>query len=150
MKSLIFKSFIFLIILFVFGACCGFFGDNDLGDNFSVLEGDRIEDRAIVYCTEKSGRCCYSGIPVLPSRTDSLTSYVINANSDKGWIVAKTKRKNGAYDFWIINKDFKTEFKYDDGGKLYETIQTHVVGPLSELEFTRQVEERHISINFKK
>lgn len=148
-KNLGLKSFAFFTVLFVLASCCGFFGDNDLGNNFSLLDGDRVEDRTIVYCTGKSGGCCNSGIPVIPSKTDSLTNYVLSAASDRNWIIAKSKSKGSTHGFWIINKDFKAEFEYDDGGKLYETIQAHVVGPLNELEFKKQCEKKHITLKFE-
>ena len=150
MKNVISRGFILVIVLSVVYSCsCGFWGDNDLGDNFSLLEGDKIADRVIVYCTERSGRCCHSGIPVIPSRTDSLTRYVINAYSDKNWIIAKTKQTNEMINFWIIDKNLNEKFEYDDGGKFYETIQSHIIGPLNEIEFNKQLEKRNINLKFK-
>ncbi|MBP6871377.1 MAG: hypothetical protein KBC43_05170 [Bacteroidales bacterium] len=91
MRMGIIKS-ILLIIILILNSCnyCRLFGDNKLGGNFSLLEGDKIEDRMIIYCTGRSAGCCYTGIPVIPSRSDSLTHYVLDAVYDDKWILAKT------------------------------------------------------------
>ena len=41
-------------------------GDNNLGDNFSLLDGDKIEDRVIVYCSGRSAGGCVAGTPIVP------------------------------------------------------------------------------------
>lgn len=127
-------------------SCCRLFGDNKLGDNFSLLEGDKTEDRMIVYCTGKSAGCCYAGIPVIPSRSDSLSLYVSNAVHNDKWIIATTINKNKTENYWIIDKDFKLEFQYDDGGKLYDMLQKLVIGPLDKINLQQEKERLGIKL----
>ena len=50
----------------VFASCNSLWGDHRLGKNISLLEGDRREDRVIVYCLHEEGNC-NSGIYLLPT-----------------------------------------------------------------------------------
>ena len=129
---------------------CKLFGDNKLGENFSLLEGDKIEDRLIVYCTGKSGGCCYTGVPVIPSQSDSTFSYVADAISNSKWIIAKTISEDMTDSYWIINKDFEVEFQYDDDGEFENIIQSHVTGPLDLSSFQKKKEELEIDLTIKK
>ena len=141
-----------IMMAFILPSCnyCKLFGDNKLGDNFSLLEGDKIGDRVIVYCTGKSGRCCHAGIPVIPYRSDSTSSYVADAISNDKWIIAITINKTMSESYWIINKDFKAEFQYDDDGKFESVIQSHVTGPLDLSSFQKKKEELEIDLTIKK
>ncbi len=125
---------------------CKLFGDNKLGNNFSLLEGDKDTDRLIVYCTGDK-RCCNAGIPVLPSRSDSTSSYVVDAISSEKWIIAITKDANMIESYWIINKDFEADFNYDDGGKLESIILSQVTGPMNIDSF--RAEKRKLGISLK-
>src|SRR4030042_1647524 len=147
MRKIELVTFLILMIL-VFYSCnyCKFFGDNKLGGNFTLLEGDQVEDRVIVYCTDKSGGCCNAGIPVIPSRIDSISSYVANAISNDIWIIARTINKDKSESYWIINKDFEVKLQYDDGGKLNSLIQSYVSGPFDLLTFQKKKEELKIDL----
>ncbi len=150
MRKTILLIFFVLISLLTFSSCnyCKLFGDNRLGDKFTLLEGDKTEDRIIVYCTGKSWGCCYTGIPVIPSRTDSVSRYVIDAVSNEKWIIANTIKKDNLVSYWIIDKDFDVEFMYDDGGKLYNKIQSHLTGPMDSTRFYQSLKERKIDLRF--
>ena len=129
-------------------SCCSVWGAYDLGNHLTLLEGDHTEDRVIVYCTTKNG-CCDAGIPIIPSREDSITLYVEKAEYNKLWIIVKGVNREDNNNFWIIDKNFQVEFKLDDGGKLYDTIQNHVIGPLNLTEFKDKKQALNIHLDFK-
>jgi hypothetical protein len=148
MKRKIPKGFIIWLFAMMFFSC-SFWDDNNLGNNFSLLEGDKIEDRLIVYCSGRSLGCCNSGIPVIPSREDTLNLYVIEAKSNKDWIIVKTKSTDKTIKYWAVDKNFKMKPEYDDGGKFYEFIQTRVIGPFEKNEFEKQLKNKNINLEFE-
>jgi hypothetical protein len=130
-------------------------GDNDLGDNFSLLEGDRMEDRLIVYCDGRSAGACTTGTPIVPVYSRHMDSagryaeYVETAKSNDNFIIAKTlqvmdKRAN----YWIIDKNFSI----DNCDKINcdSIIQSHVFGPLDKNEFQKKIAELKLIIKFDK
>jgi hypothetical protein len=147
MKKLTSIGFIFVLALAT-SYSCNFLANNNLGNNFSLLEGDKMEDRIIVYCTGESFGSCYSGVPVIPSREDTLTLYVIEAKSDADWIIVKTKSTDKTIKYWVVDKRFKMKFEYDDEGKFYEFIQKQVIGPYEKDEFNNQLKDRNINLDF--
>ena len=146
----------FLIFTISFLFCnCGrqAWDDNDLGDNFSLLEGDRIEDRIIVYCTGRSGGACMAGTYIVPvysrhyDSTGHYAEYVETAKSNDDFIIAKTlqvqdKRAN----YWIIDKDFSI----DNCDKINcdSIIQSHVFGPFDKNEFQQKASELKLNLRF--
>lgn len=129
-------------------------GDNDLGGNFSLLEGDRMEDRVIVFCSGRSASVCNGGTYILPIYSRHMDSagqyaeYVETAKSNDDYIIAQTlqiadKRRN----YWIIDKDFSIN-KFDKE-KCDSIIQSHVFGPFDEGEFKRRKDELKLDLNFE-
>jgi hypothetical protein len=130
-------------------------GDNDLGDNFSLLEGDRIEDRIIVYCNGRSGGACMAGtyiVPVYSRHMDSsghYAEYVETAKSNRDFIIAKTLQvKDKRANYWIIDKGFSI----DNCDKINcdSIIQSHVFGPLDKIEFQLKASELKLNLKFDK
>lgn len=118
---------------------------NNLGNNFNLLEGDHTQDRKIVFCTAKSGDECYAGIPVIPSRKDTISVYVSKVNSNNNWIIAETLNKDKSKSYWIIKKqDYATLKKKD----LDSIIQKNVFGPFTKSDFLIKKKNSNISINF--
>lgn len=130
-------------------------GDNDLGNNFSLLKGDRIEDRIIVYCTGRSARACVAGtfiVPIYSRHMDSTgryAEYVETAKSNDDFIIARTlhindKKKN----YWIISKNFSL----DNCDKINcdSIIQSNVIGPLDYSQFKTKQIELGINLQFDK
>ena len=128
-------------------------GDNDLGDNFSLLEGDRTEDRIIVYCSRRSADACMAGSPIVPKYSRHMDSeghyaeYVETAKSNDNFIIAKTlKIKAKRANYWIISKDFGI----DNCDKINcdSIIQSHVLGPFDQNEFQKKISELKIDLKF--
>lgn len=146
------------LILFVslFLSSCGrqAWGDNDLGDNFSLLEGDRTEERVIVYCSGRSGGACMAGTFIVPSYSRHMDSghyaeYVETAKSSDDFIIARTNQvKDKKVNYWIINKDFK--IANCDIINCGSIIQSHVLGPLDQSEFQKKTSELKIDLTFDK
>ena len=130
-------------------------GDNDLGDNFSLLEGDRTEDRVIVYCSGRSAGACMAGTFIVPSYSRHMDTegyyaeYVENATSNHDFIIAKTNKiKDKRANYWIINKDFKID--NCDNINCDSIIQSHILGPLDQNEFQKKVSDLRIDLKFDK
>lgn len=128
--------------------------DNDLGNNFSLLEGDKTEDRIIVLCNGRSAGTCYTGTPVVPIYSRHMDSsghyaeYVEIAKSNNDFIVAKTLQiKAKRVNYWIINKSFSI----DNCDKINcdSIIQLHVLGPFEHNEFQRKASELKIKLQIK-
>jgi hypothetical protein len=47
-------------------------GDHSLGNNLSLLDGDKEQDRVIVFCLGRSAGACSGGIYVVPSYEHQL------------------------------------------------------------------------------
>lgn len=151
MKS-IFNFILIISGIILIGSCtnCKEWGDNNLGGEFTLLEGDKINDRIIIYCIgrEKPDDCCTGGIPIIPSREDKRVDYIESAKYDNRWVIAKGIHFDKTISYWILNKDFDTSWEYDDGGIFYNRIQSNVYGPFDELAFFRELEERGVKIRF--
>ncbi len=128
-------------------------GDNDLGNNFSLMEGDRTEDRIIVYCSGRSAGACMAGTPIVPVYSRHMDSgghyaeYVETAKSNDNFIIAKTLQvKDKRANYWIINKDFS--IANCDKISCDSIIQSHVFGPLDKNEFQKRTSELKINLKF--
>ena len=128
-------------------------GDNDLGDNFSLLEGDKVQDRVIVYCSGRSSGACFGGTPIVPTyygqfdENGHYAEYVENAKSNNKFIIAQTlKLKYKEKNYWIISKDMKIE--NCEKINCDSIIQSHVLGPMDSSEFQTKISELHIDLKF--
>ena len=150
MKKIKLSHLLVIMISFIL-SCRQAWGDNDLGDNFSLLEGDRIEDRVIVYCSRRSAGACRAGtfiVPVYSRHMDSTgkyAEYVATAKANDEFIIAqslqiKDKKKN----YWIISKGFKIE--NCDAINCDSIIQSHVFGPMEYAQFQTKLSELNIEI----
>jgi hypothetical protein len=131
-------------------SCRQLWGDNDLGDNFSLLEGDRTEDRVIVYCSGRSAGACTGGtfiIPVYSRHMDKdghYAEYVETAKSNYKFIIARTiQLKDGMKNYWVVYKDLNIK----DCNDMHCDI-TKVLGPLSETEFKSKTLDLNIELEF--
>ena len=93
-------------------------GDHSLGNNLSLLEGDKKEDRIVVYCSNTGG-VCRSGIPVVPKynrQFDSIgryAEYVELAVSNEKWVAVRTLEiKNGVKREHLELKNFIEGLKH--------------------------------------
>ena len=143
------------IALIVFVTSNKFWGDNPLGNRFSLLEGDCKEDRIIVYCTNKD-RICSGGMYVIPTYKRHINAkgeyaeYVEDAESNDRWIVAKTIQiaENKA-NYWILDKNFSIENTDCEKNDCDSIIQSHVIGPLSFEVFKTELKKLNIDIEFE-
>lgn len=127
-------------------------GNNILGNNLSLLEGDKKEDRIIVYCEGD----CHGGIYVVPTYARHYDSngryaeYVEMAKSNKEWVIVKTLRiKEKQENYWIISKEFslaKLDCSKNDCDSI---LQKQVIGPLALKEFQNKLQVLNIDLNFK-
>lgn len=120
-----------------------------LGANLSLWEGDKKEDRAIVYC---EGRC-NAGIYVLPSyerhydSSGHYAEYVIKAKANAKWVIVKTMQiKEHRENYWIISKDFNIKNLDCSINRCDSILQSHVDGPFSLNEFQIKLEKMKIDL----
>lgn len=141
-----------VFLIFVINSCsdCKSWGDNNLGGEFTLLEGDKVDDRIIIYCIgrENPNDCCTGGIPIIPSREDKKVNYIESANYNDKWLIAKGIHFDKTVSYWILNKSFDTSWEYDDGGIFYNRIQSNVYGPYDWVTFTEESEQRGIELRF--
>ncbi len=152
MIKLKYSLLIFFISVTVI-SCKQLWGDYDLGDNFSLLEGDKTEDQIIVYCSGRSGGACYAGIAIVPvysrqfDKKGNYAEYVEAAKSNDKFIIAQTLQiKDKKKNYWIISKGFKI----DNCDKINcdSIINANVVGPLDSSQFQIKLIELKTELSF--
>ena len=145
-------KYLFVMIVILCSSCgnCESWGDINLGGEFTLLEGDRIGDRAIIYCIgrENPEDCCSGGIPIIPSRDKSSVDYIDLVKYNDKWIIAKSVNLNKSVSYWLVDKEFDTNWEYDDGGIFYRRIQKNVYGPFNSQSFSHQLIKHNIELNF--
>jgi hypothetical protein len=130
-------------------SCGALWGAYDLGNRLTLFEGNNSESRQIIYCTGYSGGACISGIPVIPSRQDTVTSYIVAAKSNTDWVIAKSKQVRGQEDmYWIISKKFSIEGLNCDNGICDSILQSKVSGPFELTQFKDRLSELKINLHF--
>jgi len=129
-------------------------GDHSLGNNLSLLEGDRMEDKVIVYCSAKSVGVCKSGIYVVPTyerhyRDGNYAEYVEEAKSNGDWVIAKSVQiEDKKENYWIISKDFDIKSLDCGKNKCDSILQSHVTGPMNLIEFNNKKKVLNIELHF--
>lgn len=133
----------------ILSSCCDFFGAHDLGNNLTLLEGDKTEDRIIVYCTGKSGGCCKGGMFVIPSVGNQYHMYVETAKSNEKWVIARSVQiKDKQQNYWIINKGFSIASLNCDEVKCDSIVQSYVQGPFDIKGFNEKKSQLKIDLSF--
>ena len=140
-----------LVLIFFFITFCNNPGNTSLGSNLIIWEGDVVEDRAIVYCEGN----CNGGIYVLPNYSKHYDSsgqyaeYLEKAKSNRNWVIAKTLLIKGKkVNYWIINKNFNIKNLNCSLVNCDSIIQSYVIGPLSQDEFKRKLQDLKIELKF--
>lgn len=150
MKKKIKRKVLTTFVLLTAISCGRPWGDNDLGDNFSLLEGDKTEDRVIVYCSGRSVGACTGGtfiVPVYSRHMDKdghYAEYVETAKSNDEFIIARTiQLKDEIKNYWIVYKDLNVSSCNE-----MNCDSTKVIGPLNEGEFSKKVADLNIDLEF--
>ncbi|OQP61161.1 hypothetical protein A3860_05435 [Niastella vici] len=148
------RNWLYFIIIFFITSCNEMWGDHPLGNHLSLLEGDKKEDRIIVYCGDEGG-ICHGGIPIVPTYNRQFdekgryAEYVQTAISNKNWIIAETVQvKNKQKNYWIIKKAFDIENINCRKSNCDSIIQSYVTGPLSIADFQTQIKKLNIDLSF--
>jgi hypothetical protein len=145
------KSISLLTFCLLTAISCGrLWGNNDLGDNFSLLEGDKTEDRVIVYCSGRMAEACTSGTFIVPvysrhiDKSGQYSEYVETAKSNDKFIIARTVQlKDGMKNYWIVHKNLNI-----DNCNEMLCDSTKVLGPLSETDFKTKTADLNIELEF--
>jgi hypothetical protein len=152
-KTALYTYFLLFTFILINPYCKQMWGDKDLGNNFSLLEGDRIEDRVIGFCSGRSDGGCLSGIPIVPTYSRHFdqyghyTEYVESAKSNDRLIIAKTKMvKEKRDNYWIILKDFT--LNNCAHANCESIIKKHVLGPFDKTTFLRNVIHSDVGLSF--
>ncbi len=131
-------------------------GDQPLGNNLSLLDGDKKEDRVIVYCTGRSSGACYAGIIVVPTnerhmdRSGKYAEYVETAKANEKWVIVKTHRiEEKKNNYWFINKNFNIENTDCEKVDCDSILQSYVTGPLDHSQFLKKKDSLKIELSFE-
>lgn len=142
-------------LFFFFTSCREIWGDHPLGNNLSLLEGDKKEDRIIVYCSNKGG-ICTGGVHVLPKYERQFDAqghyaeYVEVAVSNKEWIAVKTFQiKEKKENYWFISKDFNLGNINCETINCDSILQSHIIGPLNLSEFKDKRDALNIDLDIQ-
>lgn len=150
---------IFAIILSTIIFLVGFFfssewlfpewnGSYDLGKNLYMMDWEK-GNKIIVHCSNKSGRTCYGGFPIIPHNYPREV-YVQSAKADDKWIIVKaitTEDNNVCY--YLIDKSFNIEGLDWEVVNCDSIIQCQITGPLDSLKFERLKNKYNVSENLK-
>lgn len=131
------KQLSFLIFLFL-SAC----SSKDLGGGIYILEGDRVQDKIIVYCLGKKFGDCISGSYLIPrsynehfDSSGHYKEYVDNVAYNNDYIIATTffiqERKHR---YWIVVKNAERD--------------KSILGPLDYKTFLFEKEARQMTLDF--
>lgn len=142
-----------LIIQFSILGSCDLSEHADLGNKLTIFEGDKPEDRVIVYCTGYSFGYCKAGIYIIPTyeehydKTGKYAEYVTTAKSDEKWVIAKTVQiDNNQERYWIIDKGFNIKDVDCQTLNCDSILQSYVIGRLDSQTFAEKVQELDISL----
>jgi len=156
-------NLVILLSLVIMQSCCSFQGSHDLGNNFTLLEGDKLEDRIIVFCSPKKQGCCKGGSYVIPTheshydKNGRYAEYVETAEFNDRWIIVKSiALKNKEEKYWIIDKNFELEERFKNwtmdkviSDKFKKFIQSKILGPLNFTSFDDKTKELEIDLKFE-
>lgn len=153
MKKVASKLFVYLLVVFSILFSCN---SKNTANKIVLFEGDKLEDRVIVYCTGYSFGSCKSGIYIVPTYENhydekgNYAEYVEKVNSNSKWMIVKTIRiKDNNESYWVINKNFDLESFDCSEVNCDSIIQSHVVGSLNYDEFTAKKKELGITLKFE-
>jgi hypothetical protein len=147
----------FLIVLSITFDGCEFYGNKDLGNKFTLFARDNPESHFdIIYCSKYDIGGCITGVTILPQGDDKYYKYIETAKSNEKWVIAKSILiKDKTEQFWIIDKNFSLDSKYQnwplsekDGIAFTQFIQSKVQGPFGIEEFNKKLYELKIRITF--
>ncbi len=156
MRNIKIHLFVLLFAVQLTSCDCDFLGARDLGNKLSLFEGDKLEDRVIVYCSSYSAtECCTGGIYVIPKYDDhydgegGYAEYVKEAQSNKDWVIANSIQIKGKKEnYWIIKKGFDIESFDCDKINCDSIIQSYVTGPLDYRSFSEKIKDWNINLEF--
>lgn len=125
---------------------------NNLGNNFYIMEGDRMEDKVMVYCTGNDYTGCYAGIYIVPCHEmhyDSIglhNSYVIGAAINDDFIAIETYQKSTSdTSYWVVDKSLK--FILDTCSfECEKLIANYRRGPFERTKFIAYLTEQEIRL----
>ncbi len=152
-------SYYFIVLLFlcILSSCnyCESFGSYELGSNLVLLDGDRLEDRIIVRCTNRSSGCCGGGEYILPTYEEHYNlngkyrEYVLQAKSDEKWIIVQTKIiEDDVHRYWFIDKSFSVDSLDCYQVNCSEVILENRFGPFSKSDFSNLIKIKEIQLVF--
>lgn len=143
------KILLLCFTLFVFASCGRICGVYDLGKNYFVFDGDRKEDRIIIYNDDNKSPCeIVSGSNIIPpygmwANGQAVQPYVTSVKYNSRWIIATTTY-NDTISYWIIDKNIR--FSPSDSKSI-----RNLFGPLDSLSFNKflKIHTINISHHFK-
>jgi hypothetical protein len=148
-----FHYIVLLVSIFLIAFCSRISGEYSLGNNLSLWDNDKEEERVIVYCEGN----CNGGMYVVPtyqrhydSTKQHYAEYVKEAKSNEQWAIAKTLQVQEKQEkYYIINKDFDILGLDCAKSNCDSILQSHVTGPLNLTEFENKRKALNIGLEFR-
>jgi hypothetical protein len=122
-------------------------GSYDLGNGLYMMDWER-GNRIIVHCSNKEGRTCYGGSPVIPHNYPREV-YVKDAKANQEWIIVKAvMTENNQPCYYLIDKSFNIEGLNWGIDNCDSIIQSHIISTIDSLDFEKKLRQRKIDLTF--
>lgn len=145
-----FFSFLLLIIILFFSSEWLFpewNGSYDLGNNLYMMDWER-GNRIIVYCSNKEGRTCYGGLPVIPHNYPQEV-YVKNAKANDKWVIVKAvTTEDNRPRYYLIDKSFDIKGVDRNIINCDSIIQSYIISTFDSLSFDKKLKEKNVNLRF--
>jgi hypothetical protein len=145
--TIIFSTILFLTVTLFFSSDWLFpewNGSYYLGNNLYLIDWEK-DNKIIVYCSNKRGRTCYGGAPVIPHNYPREV-YVQSAKADDKWIIVKAiTTENNHYCYYMIDKSFSIDGLNWEVTNCDSIIQSQITGPLDSLNFEQLKNKYNVS-----
>lgn len=122
-------------------------GSYDLGNNLYVMDWEK-GTKIIVHCSNKRGKTCYGGSPVIPHNYPR-EAYVKSAKANDKWIIVKAiKTENNSTCYYLVDKSFDIEGLDWQKNNCDSIIQSHIKEYFDLKIFYEDLKNKKIDFSF--
>lgn len=122
-------------------------GNKNLGNGI-YLTWRGIDNQYIMSYTGSSyGDINVSGKPIIPHIDNYPDIYIVEAKSNKQWVIAKGEDDSSRIHYFIIDKSFKINYSDWKEEKIDSIIQSHIIEYSDSLLFLKSKIEKKINLH---
>lgn len=122
-------------------------GNKNLGNGI-YLTWRGIDNQYIMSYTGSSyGDINVSGKPIIPHIGNYPDIYIVEAKSNKQWVIAKGEDDSSRIHYFIIDKSFKINYSDWKEEKIDSIIQSHIIEYSDSLLFLKSKIEKKINLH---